>query len=869
MKPSSNKIKKSISEHIKRILPNNTTKNAQCNNIEGRASKQKAPQSYKANNSYSVITPVYNVEKYLDDFFECMVSQTIDQKQLKLIMVDDGSTDSSTQIIKSWSTKYPNLITYMHKENGGQASARNLGLDNANSDWVTFIDPDDFVSNNYFEEVDKTLSKYGDICFATCKIVYYNEDEGEYSDKHPLSYEFKKAVSLYNVTDDFMPITLSAAKSFFKLENLKDLNLKFSTEIKPNFEDAHFLNKYILLQKEGRVAYLRKPVYYYRKREDNTSSLDAAWSTKDKFTTVLTKGKIDLLKFAKETKGYIPHYIQEMILYDLSWYFKYLVGHEEKTHRFSGTETEKQFWNALNKIFEYIDENTILNVSSKWYKNELKYAVISFFKHTVPARQCVYVDRIDFASKLMLIKSNTNDISFFCNGKTMETIQTKRVEHALFGKHFYYTYLQWFKLPSKNSTISYTSKTPNSDIRLIACKEKFSHSAQMRQITSAFKKGWDEYKQDASNIWLFMDRDCQADDNAEHLYRWVRSNHPEQKCYFAITKDSADWDRLKKDGFNLLAFGSKKFESIIRSCSFVISSHADTYVHSYFKDNFHKSKNFVFLQHGVTKDNISGWINGKPINLMITASRREYDSIASEDTSYNLTPRQVLLSGFPRHDRLLTKKAQQKSILIMPTWRNSLTGKKLDRRGNRRCLNPDFSTSLYKRAWENLLNNAKLKEIAKANNLRIAFFPHTNIYPYIENGTLTVPDYIEILGNQTGSSIQQVFADAAVLITDYSSVAFEVAYLKTQSIYYQFDAKEFFSGMHIFSKGYFDYSKDGFGPVTDTEDDVIAELEDLSNNSFAPEEKYLKRMDEFFPFRDGKCCERVCNRIKELSDGKF
>ena len=75
--------------------------------------------------------------------------------------------------------------------------------------------------------------------------------------------------------------------------------------------------------------------------------------------------------------------------------------------------------------------------------------------------------------------------------------------------------------------------------------------------------------------------------------------------------------------------------------------------------------------------------------------------------------------------------------------------------------------------------------------------------------------------------------------------------------------------MHIFSKGYYDYSKDGFGPVTDTEDDVIAELENLSDNRFAPEEKYLKRMEEFFPFRDGKCCERVYNRIKELSDGKF
>ncbi|MCR8687320.1 hypothetical protein, partial [Campylobacter sp. 1569] len=65
-----------------------------------------------------------------------------------------------------------------------------------------------------------------------------------------------------------------------------------------------------------------------------------------------------------------------------------------------------------------------------------------------------------------------------------------------------------------------------------------------------------------SNIWLFADRDIEADDNAEHLYRYVMQNHPEQEIVFALRKESPDWDRLEKEGFNLIEFGSFEFERI-------------------------------------------------------------------------------------------------------------------------------------------------------------------------------------------------------------------------------------------------------------------------------------------------------------------
>lgn len=868
MSPIARKAKKNAFRKAKEVLPEGAVLSIQRTRLEGSSVKSRKPSSYEATYSYSVVSAVYNVGRYLDDFFESMVSQTITHKKLKLIMVDDGSVDNSAEIIKEWQSRYPSLIEYARKQNGGQASARNLGLDLVGTDWVTFIDPDDFVSQTYFEEIDKTVLKFKDIQFATCRIVFYNEPKGEYFDKHPLRGDFKNDISLYNATDDFMPITLSASKSFFRISKVKELNLRFNEKIRPNFEDAHFLNRYLLGLEEGRIAYLRKPVYYYRKRENGSSTLDSSWSNPDRVSTVLRLGMFDLLKRAKSQRGYVPFFIQKTVLYDLQWYFKLFIGHEERTRKFEDIGFMDGFWDNLHNIFSLIDGEAIEAMPGGWLNYETKYACISTFKYEEPRTQIVYVERIDFTSKLMLVRATNSDYKLFANGRELTPAETKWVNRPLFGRSFCKLYMAWVPLPEATDTLSIKSGGPLGDIKLSVRGRQFDRHAQMNQIYTAYKKDWGKYQQSPDNVWLFMDRDTQADDNAEHLYRWMTKNHPEQKCYFVLRRKAADWARLDRENFNLIPFGSRKHEALLKSCSTIVSSHADGFVHSYFGDNFFKSKKFVFLQHGVTKDDLSPWINNKPINLMITAAQNEYDSITREESPYLLTKRQVALTGFPRHDSLIERHPQRRIILVMPTWRNSLSGEKTGN-GNIRSLNSEFATSLYKRSWESLINNEKLRQIADKNDAKIVFFPHTNTFPYVENGDFSIPSHVEIAGNQTGTSIQQAFADALLMITDYSSTAFETAYLGKGCIYYQFDSEEFFGGMQAYAKGYFDYSEDGFGPVVQTEDDLITELQVYAKRDFAPADEYTRRIREFFPFRDGKCCERVYARIKELSDGKY
>lgn len=125
----------------------------------------------------SVIVPVYNVEKYLHRCVDSILAQTF--TDFELLLVNDGSKDSSGVICDEYAAK-DSRVKVFHKENGGVSSARNLGLDNAKGEWVTFVDSDDWVSNTMYEAMfDKVLSEdaeavYCDIkmCFATTEKVW-------------------------------------------------------------------------------------------------------------------------------------------------------------------------------------------------------------------------------------------------------------------------------------------------------------------------------------------------------------------------------------------------------------------------------------------------------------------------------------------------------------------------------------------------------------------------------------------------------------------------------------------------------------------------------------------------------------------------
>ena len=821
-----------------------------------RQVKRYLPIKRAGKNQYTVVAAVYNVEKYLDDFFSSLTKQRLNfKKHIQIILVDDGSVDKSAEIIQKWQQKFPQNIRYFYKENGGQASARNLGLQYVETDWVTFIDPDDFVSPDYFYKTDTFLSKNANISIVGCPLVFYFEDKDMVKDTHPLKYRFAKGdvvLPLSNLKDH---LQLSASTAFFKIDNIRNAHISFDEAMKPSFEDAKFVTDYILnTDLSTNAAFLSTISYFYRKRSDGSSTLDGAWQNPLLFSRVIEKGCIEILKTAKKKFGNIPEHIQRIVLYHIIWYFGRIVNKPAALSHLN-EEQKKHFVALLHEMFSYIDEKTILrfNLAGTWFFQ--KVALLGLFKNTAPKSQIAYIEDFDLKKKQILVKYFSNFPiveQWVINGKEIFPKYQKEVVYDFLGSLYTKEYRTW--LPCHDM----------GDLELFLAGKRAKLTFSGKQFDKLpIETVFTSFKQKStvkSNAWILMDRDNQADDNAEHLYRYISENHPEQDIYFALKKNSSDWKRLEQDGFNLLEFGSSAFESKLKDCEKIISSHVDGYITHYFKDNSLLDKDYVFLQHGITKDDLSGWLNTKKIACFVTATNPEYHSIVGNTTAYKFGKKEVKLTGFPRYDRLLiNNNTESKQILIMPTWRSSIVGTYIS--GTERTRNPDFMKTNYARHWHGFMNHTILKEL-NDQGYQIVFAPHPSIQEYMDE--FTVPDFIKIYSYSEGN-IQSVFQNTSILITDYSSVAFDVAYLNKAILYYQFDYDEVFSsGNHTYQKGYFDYNRDGFGAVAYNETELLAALKDLVDNQAKVPDLYQTRINKTFQFRDSNNCERVYQAILDL-----
>lgn len=817
---------------------------------------------YKTHQEFTVISAVYGVEKYLNDYFESLINQTIGFKShLHLILVDDDSPDGSAKIIHSWMKKYPNNITYIHKQNGGQASARNLGMEYVKTKWVSFIDPDDFVSLDYFEEVAKEIDKNPkDTGLISCNFIFYHENIDQYSDSHPLKYRFAKGIT-YNSNFDFgRNIVMSVNSGVFSTKVILENDLFFDPRLKPSFEDARFASEYIYYIKSSKVIFLPSAKYYYRKREDSSSSLDTSWNDKRKFLDALEYGPIFVLEFYQKKLKQIPEFIQRQALYDFAWICKRLLNNPNPLNILSNDEKIKFYENA-EIVLSYIDTKTILNfdLAGIWFL--FKVGLLGSFKGVTDITQIAYIERYDEAKKEILISYHSykeSDISILFDNKDTIPKYQKKKTHTFGDRYFVTTYKLWVSLPDNFSKFEIKFNGIHSKILI---KGTFfytgiSNQKMMENLNHLVQKNKREH-------WILMDRDTRADDNAEHLYRYIRSQHPEQDIYYVLSNKSHDWKRLKKDNFNLLNFGSFEHKKLLKTASKVISSHIDKYVNDYFSDGSMLNQQFIFLQHGVIKDDLSNWINTKKnISLMITSTEAEFKSIAF-DNKYYLTNKEVILTGLARHDALFLQKnkfeSNNKTILIMPTWRDSILPK-AKANGSERDKNPDFMSTDYAIHWKSFLHNEELKKIT-SDGIKVIFALHKNIEPYLDD--FNIPSYIEQWDSKS-CSIQELFLTSTLLITDYSSVAFDMAYLEKQIIYYQFDEDEFFSGKHAYTKGYFDYRQHGFGPVVTTENDLNSTLKTIVKNNFVIDEPYFSRIKDVYLYRDGKCCERTFHAINAL-----
>lgn len=360
-------------------------------------------------------------------------------------------------------------------------------------------------------------------------------------------------------------------------------------------------------------------------------------------------------------------------------------------------------------------------------------------------------------------------------------------------------------------------------------------------------------------IWLFMDRVDKAGDNAEAFFKYCIRKNDGIKKYFIISKKS---NELKDIYGNIVSYGSYKHKILLVLASKVISSHVDVPMREPFRGKGAILRNlsdfkFVFLQHGIIKDDLSDWLNkyNKNIDIFITSTHEEYKSILNG--SYGYTKENIKLTGLARYDYLNNKK-RIKQIIIMPTWRNSLVNP-MNEIGEIEY-SYEFKESDYFKKYNDLINNEILISSCIKYGYKMIFMPHPNMKAQLID--FNINDNVNMISEY--NDYNKLLTESSLLITDYSSVAFDFAYMKKPILYYQFDYNDVFKkyGSHIYKKGYFDYKNMGLGNICYNEETLIVNIIQILKNKCIMEKKYLDRVKKFFTYDDNNNCERIYNEIR-------
>lgn len=877
---------------------------------------------------FSIVIPIYNVEEYLEETILSVINQTIGfEKNIQMILINDGSPDNSEEICLKYKELFPNNIVYVKQKNGGVSSARNKGLEYVEGEYVNFLDSDDFWPLDACAKVYKFFSKNkAKIDVVACMMEFFEARTGL---SHPLNKKFRKGNRIIDINLEPKSIQMHNSSCFIKSEAV---DLKFNEKLK-YAEDSLFVNE-IIMRKE-KYGVMKNVHYLYRKRYSETSAIDTSKLKPAYYNSTLENFHDEILKKCRERKETIIPYIQYVIMYDIQWRIK-----EKVPHNVLERKEIKKYREHIKKLLKNISDEIILDQENIWKEhkiyalnlkhgyNILKKATYDdgeFYFRESPVYSFdnraflkinvinIFEDKYEIAGQInCCLEPNEYNIYYSIDGKEKLLKlddSTKYVKKCLDG--ILYTH-RYFKINDK------LSKKDIKDIKFfIRYKREAKYQLQLgftifgrlssKKRLHYVRNGYMLYKKKESiiirkknifkclflelyfymqlifhlkykqliyrslyhlckpfhhkPIWLISDRTGVANDNGMHLFKYMTSlKQKEASVYFVVNKKSKDFKMMQEYG-KVLPYGSLKYKIYFLMANKIISSQADSWVtnpfgkaNTYYRDLYRYD--FVFLQHGIIKDNLSSWLNyyDKNIKLFVTSVEDEWASVLNSEYGYDKNI--VKLTGLPRYDNLNNE--AKKQIAIMPTWRKSLSGRTIKNTGVR-AYNEDFINSEYFNFYNTLINDKRLIKVMEDYNYKGIFVVHPS---HMEN-------HIDFQGNKIFDIVggfadyQKIFRESKLLLSDFSSVPFDFAYLYKPVVYTHFDKDTFFEN-HLYTEGYFSYEKNGFGPVVYNYEDTIKQLIAFIKNDCIMEQKYIKRVDKFYKFHDRNNCKRVYSEIKKM-----
>lgn len=361
---------------------------------------------------------------------------------------------------------------------------------------------------------------------------------------------------------------------------------------------------------------------------------------------------------------------------------------------------------------------------------------------------------------------------------------------------------------------------------------------------------------DSRHIQLVYEKFCMmAQDNGYYFFKHCMDHEEEKRqknhIYYVITKDAPDRKKLDAYQSRLVDFMSIRHMIYMIAAELLVST--DTRNHLYamrqrgsILKRYLRKKPLVFLQHGVTALKKVDFFYGKgksgSCDLFVVTS--DFEKKIIEDY-FGYAEDEIVNSGFARWDVLEDKSEGLREILIMPTWRAWLENVTLE----------EFKESDYFHNYMELLNSPRFHSFLEKNDLLANFYLHSKFREFIQDFSVE-SDRIRLIvfGEEPANELMM---RCKMLVTDYSSVCWDVFYLDKPVVFFQFDRDKYMEA----HGSYLDMDRELFGDCAQDVDGLLTYMERCADDRFVVRPEYEKMQKSFYKYFDDQNSRRICDAI--------
>ena len=852
----------------------------------------------------TVIVPVYNAEEYLTECLDSLVEQTINKDELEVLLIDDGSVDSSLELCRKYEEWYP-FFKVFHKENSGVSSTRNFGIKNAKGLYLMFLDADDMLESRTI----KNVVDFFDANYEKTDVVTYKEITtiNGVKQKEHFRFNFLKKTGVYDLNK--YPFAVQTRVSICT-KNLLDNNILFD-ETMSYHEDQKYIAK--LLENKLTMGFCAEAAYFWRRNDGGIMKND---STPIKVFETATGLWEEIFDRYEE----VPKYYQAMFMHDINWkireniFFPYHYDTEEFNHamdricallkkvdvdvirnhpaidrfhvyyylRFKKTpltgiadkDSIRIFWKD-KCIYSRKDVEIVVNyikiVDGKLkFDGFLKSPIFDFLEKPLlkllitesdESIREIDVDLFDSAGGYYKSKTKTNLYwGFVIEEKIKDSC---RVDFIVLIDGCPLNVCYWFmdscsmskKTPvilSKDYSITLkgisfhiekTNKLTYAENLTLAQKELLKESSFPLQLLSEYHD---------KKIWLYYD--CSGVEKDNGYYQFCNDIKKDDGITrFYIYANGIAEHKYLFEGFkeSVIEFGSTIHKLLFLASDRIITAYIeDKNINPFANDEYSLVKRFVnhqvvYLQHGILHAHLPWkYAPGRiGADRIVVSSNYELENFHN---TYHFPEYMLVPSGMSRFEIIDKNCPQTEKILFAPSWRNHLIGAAV---GNKWTLTESaFLSSDYFKGINSFLNNRQLETILEKYGLTLDFKIHPIFVPYLP--------LFENTNERVNFITEQIKEEEyKIVITDFSSFIFDFVYLKRPIIYYVPDYTDFKAGMNQYWELDIPFDK-AFGKLVLTENALIKEIEKICINGFEAEEIYKERAQGFF-IENSSCTEEL------------